>query len=99
MSLSKTSSIHLAGLALLCLVSWSVQAESDKPCKGKDCSAAKMARTPAASSAAKLNRNVGASGKAVRDDPDELRSKNALKGALKNAPAGQMQAPRDSAGR
>ena len=89
MKLSKTRSTGLAGLALFCLMSWSAQAEPDKPCKGKDCSAAKSAKAPAASAAVKLNKNTAASRKAVRDDPSALRSSNASKGAMKNAPAGQ----------
>lgn len=89
MKLSKTRSTGLAGLALLCLMSWSAQAEPDKPCKGKDCSAAKSAKAPSASAAVKLNKNAAATRRSVRDDPNALRSKNASKGAMKNAPAGQ----------
>ena len=52
-----------AALALLCLVSWSAQAESDKPpCKGKDCASAKIAKTQAPN-AAKVNKSVSAAKK------------------------------------
>ena len=57
-----------ASLALLCLVSWSVQAEPDKPqCKGKDCASAKIAKTQAAN-AAKLNKNAIATKKTAVAD-------------------------------
>lgn len=72
-------------LALLCLVSWSAQAESDKPpCKGKDCASAKIAKTQAAN-AAKLNKNAIATKKTAVADRG-LRS-NKPPGANKLLPA------------
>lgn len=83
MKLSKAWSPCLAGLALLCLMPWSVQAESDKParaCKGKDCVAARVGKTQEPS-AAKLDKNAGATNATSGDDSGGdagLRSKNAL---------------------
>ena len=74
-----------AALALLCVMSWSVQAEPDKPqCKGKDCASAKIAKTQTPN-AAKVNKSVSATKKTVVADGG-LRS-NKSPGSNKLLPA------------